>query len=134
MKIETKYKVGDRVMVKADPILTTTCPFCNGQGKLDVNGTVLYCQNCDDGVLKSRMMEGRQFVPGVIIGMSLDVRRMGADEDGFEDEDYTSIEENSCYGICEEYFVEVDSDKYWGDGTYHVRKIKPLKKEATQPS
>ena len=36
MKIETRYKVGDRVMVKADPILSTTCPFCNGQGKLDV--------------------------------------------------------------------------------------------------
>ena len=66
---------------------------------------MLYCQNCDDGVLKSRMMEGRQFVPGVITGMSLDVRRMGADEDGFEDKDYTPIEENSCYGICEEYLL-----------------------------
>ena len=134
MKIDTKYNVGDKVMVQADPIMTTTCPFCKGKGKLEVNGTELYCQNCDDGILKSRMMEGRQFVPGVITGIHLEVSRMGADEDGFEDEDCTPIDENSCYGICEEYYVEVDSEKYWGDGTYHVRKIKPAKEEATQPS
>lgn len=127
MKIETKYNVGDRVMVKADPIMTTTCPFCNGKGKLEINGTTLYCQNCEDGVLKSRITSGRQFVPGVIIGIHIDVDHMGGDEDGFEDEDFTPIEGNNCYGVCEEYHVEVDESKYWGDGTYHVRKIQPVK-------
>lgn len=126
MKIDTRYSVGDRVLVKADPILKTTCPFCDGMSKRDVNDTILFCQNCDDGVLKSRMMEGRQYVPGVITGIHIDVRQMGADEDGFEDEDYTPIEGNSCYGLSEEYYVEVDREAYWGDGTYHVRKIKPF--------
>ncbi len=128
MKIETRYSVGDRVMVQADPVMTTECPFCNGQGMLDVNGTILFCQNCDDGVLKSRMIGQRQFVPGIIKGIHLSMEQMGADEDGFEDEDYTPIEENSCFGICEEYYVDVDNDLYWGDGTYHVNKIKPIKK------
>lgn len=123
MKIETKFSIGDKVKVNADPIMNTTCPFCQGRGKLEVNGTILYCQNCDDGVLKSRMMDHRQLTEGTITGIHLNVERLGGDTDGFEDDEFIPLSENSLFGICEEYYVEVDNSKFWGDGTYHVSKI-----------
>lgn len=117
MEIKTKFSVGDKVKVMADPIIKTTCSFCNGKGFLMVEDTKLYCQNCEDGVLKSRMTNHRQLVEGVITQIQLDIKNVESEDDEW----YYNAEEGQL-GIKEDYCVDVDNE-YWGDGTYDVSKI-----------
>lgn len=106
MKIETKYNKGDKVRIKADKLIKTTCPFCDGQGFKMIGETQLYCQNCDgEGVLVSRTTEPPEWVVGVIEGFNYEVRT---------DETY------------EAYFISPESDDYAGFGTYDLEHIQPL--------
>lgn len=122
MEIKTKFNVGDKVKVLADPIIKTTCPFCKGQKFIMIGDTKLYCQNCDDGVLKSRMNH-RQLVDGVITGIKLDVKDITS-----EDDEWWYNGEEGQLGVREEYCVEV-ADNYWGNGTYESSEIQEIKEE-----
>lgn len=121
MNIQTKYSVGDKVRVKADPIIQTTCPFCGGAGKAEVSGTTLFCQNCNGaGVFTSRLSNQRQLVEGTVKSIHLTVEQWNRN---LEDDD--DAEQVGSCGIFEEYVVDVP-DEYWGNGTYSVNKIYPL--------
>ena len=67
MNIQTKYSVGDHVLVKANKRITITCPFCNGLGHRIIEGEKFYCQNCDEGTINQRALERVQ-VEGIITG------------------------------------------------------------------
>lgn len=118
MKIQTKYSIGDHVLVKADKRIKMICPFCNGEYTKIVNGEELYCLNCYDGELNSRSNE-QEIVEGVISGIHFEQRNIeSSDED---DKDfYTEVSDKTTTLI--EYFVDVPED-YYGNGTYEERKI-----------
>lgn len=121
MKIQTKYSVGDHVLVKADKKVTMICPFCNGENSKIINGDKIYCQNCYSGKLSFRSNK-REVIEGVITGLRYEYKDIkDADiEDDEDREDYTEVTDNAA--ILVSYFVDVSKD-YYGDGTYEERQI-----------
>lgn len=119
MKIETKYNVGEKVKVYVDEKVICDCPFCNGEGYKIINDDKLYCQNCDNGKMSFRR-NNRILAEGTITGFRYTVNTNGVDE--YDDiEDYAKVDGNETHEI--EYFVEVDENKYYGNGTYNENKI-----------
>lgn len=121
MKIQTKYSIGDKVMVKADKMIIKTCPFCDGVGYRMVEQEKLYCQNCDDGLLKTRSSES-EFVEGAVKKIMVSVERnIDIEEDEFDE--YVDIDADRKALV--EYYINLDDeDNYWGYGTYNQNRIK----------
>lgn len=126
MDIKTKFSVGDKVRVLADPIIKTTCPFCKGKKSVKIDGETLYCQNCDDGVLINRMSNQRQLVEGVVTGIKLDVKTIDS-----EDDEWWYEGSEGELGVREEYCVSV-SEGYWSDGTYEAKKVMPMEEDSNE--
>lgn len=118
MKLETKYSVGEKVLVMADIKTKTKCPFCNGKGFLLTNNEKLYCQNCYDGQLIFRSNKRVQTV-GTIKGLMYDIRTENIDD--INDEDFVKIDGDITHQI--EYYIDVDDNKFYGNGTYRENQI-----------
>lgn len=125
MKIKTKYSIGDTVLVKADPIIKETCPFCDGAGYKTIlrNGveTSLYCQNCDHGTITTRQFNNTQWVKGIVKGIRIDTKMVDCEDDEWWYQDFSEGD----IGIREEYLVDVP-EEYYGNGTYELHKIKDV--------
>ena len=54
MKIESLYDIGDIIKYKAvgNKEHTKDCPFCDGEGYKDVDGEIIPCQNCEEGIIR----------------------------------------------------------------------------------
>lgn len=126
MDIKTKFSVGDKVRVLADPIIKTTCPFCKGKKSVEIDGETLYCQNCDDGVFINRMSNQRQLVEGVVTGIKLDVKTIDS-----EDDEWWYEGSEGELGVREEYCVSV-SEGYWSDGTYEAKEVMPMEGDSNE--
>lgn len=123
MKIQTKYSIGDKVMVKADKMIIKTCPFCDGFGYRIVGQESLYCQNCDDGLLKTRSSES-EYVEGTVKKMMVSVEK-NSDIEEDEYDEYVTVDEDRKALI--EYYINLDDeDNYWGYGTYNQNRIKSI--------
>lgn len=134
MKIKTKYSIGDTVLVKADPIIKETCPFCGGAGYRTIsrNGveTSLYCQNCDHGTITTRQFNNTQWVKGIVKGIKFDTKIVDCKDDEWWYQDFSEGD----IGIREEYMVDVP-EGFIGNGMYELHKIKdvPNDKTAKEP-
>lgn len=122
MKLETKYSVGEKVLVMADIKTKTKCPFCNGKNFLLINNEQIYCQNCDDGELVFRSNERVQTI-GTIKGLMYDIRTENIDDidEISEYEDFVKVDGNITHQV--EYYVDVDDNKFYGNGTYRENQI-----------
>lgn len=65
IKIDTKFKIGDKVRSKTETTkyLKIPCPFCDGKGYIDYNETLLYCGECEDGIYEfnyTQMVWGKE--------------------------------------------------------------------------
>ena len=122
MEIKTKYNIGDKVMVLADSLIKQTCPFCHGKGKLEVNGTVLYCQNCESGMLTHRG-DIKHLVEGIITKVQVEVEFVEDAEDIF-DSWYYQVKDN--IGVREEYSVKIDNKLYWSNAQHVASQVFPV--------
>lgn len=128
MKIRTKYHIGDKVKVLADPVIETTCPFCKGKYSIEVEGKIFHCQNCYGGELRDRVYERRQLVEGVITAIKLEVKDANEINWKYNSECNNQYRRSENLAIREEYVVKV-SKEYWGNELYEVRDIVPITPE-----
>lgn len=115
-KIRHKYYVGDKVIIPADKMIITTCPFCEGEGSRMVNNELCYCQNCEDGKIKIRSSE-IVHVEGVVKGMHISV----STEDEYDEASYKN--DDGTF-VTVEYYVGDTPDDVWDYGTYREQSIK----------
>lgn len=122
MKLETRYSVGEKVLVMADIKTRIKCPFCNGKNFLLINNEQIYCQNCDDGELVFRSNERVQTI-GTIKGLMYDIRTENIDDidEISEYEDFVKVDGNITHQV--EYYIDVDDNKFYGNGTYRENQI-----------
>lgn len=54
MRIETLCDIGDIIKYKAvgNKEHTKDCPFCDGEGYRNVDGEIIHCQNCEEGIIR----------------------------------------------------------------------------------
>lgn len=119
MEIKTKFSVGDKVKVVANPVTKTTCPFCKGKQSMEIDGTTIYCQNCDNGTISVRTSE-KVLVDGVITKIMLEVENIDC-----EDDEWWYGGKEGELGIREDYGVDVNEEKYYGKGTYNSSEVRP---------
>lgn len=121
MILESKYDIGEKILVKADKKIKKKCPFCNGKGFKIVEGKQLYCLNCDDGILEARDSKVNEIVEGTIRQITYSVSN-DIDAEFDDVEGYTKIEGDVTHII--DYFVELDDEEnYYGYGKYKERLI-----------
>lgn len=115
-KIRHKYYVGDKVIVPADKMIITTCPFCDGEGSRMVNNELCYCQNCEEGEIKVRSSEV-VYVNATVKGMHISV----STEDEYNESTYKN--DDGTF-VTVEYYVNGTPDDVWSYGTYRERAMK----------
>lgn len=119
MNIKTKYNVGDKVLVKADKMIKKICPFCNGEGEKNIDGTTIYCQNCNEGYIYTRSNDSC-YVPATIQSINANIQKIETWEDN---DDYVSTGDNKTIMLVEYYVRLDDEENYYGNGTYREEKV-----------
>ena len=119
MLIDTKYSIGDKVLVMVDRKVKKICPFCNGKSKVELDNQILYCQNCEDGEIIYRPYE-RVKAEGIITGLNYNIR---TEYEEVTISDYPDERTRAKLVHEVEYYVDVDENKYFGNGTYSEDKI-----------
>lgn len=120
---ETKFNIGDRVKVMARKRKKVKCPFCNGNYEQEVDGDILYCANCDEGIMSYNVND--ELTTGTIYGMHVELRKKETDEDDYYDNTYATEE---GYKNVDYYISSDDEDLCIG--TVNEREVLQFNKES----